>query len=54
VRAFQFDPKLESAQFQPLKLTCDLLVSKFAFKFIWYRYTTCLRRTAGAVGLYTR
>jgi hypothetical protein len=27
------DPQLESAWFQPLNLKCDLLVSKFAFKF---------------------
>ena len=32
------DPKLESAWFQPLSLKCDLLVSKFAFKFSLCRY----------------
>jgi hypothetical protein len=31
-------PQLESAWFQPLSLTCDVLVSKFAFKFNVYRY----------------
>jgi hypothetical protein len=34
------DPELESAWFQPLNLKCDLLVSKFAFKFNLYRYAT--------------
>jgi hypothetical protein len=34
-------PQLESACFQPLKLLkCDILVSKFAFKFKLYRYYT--------------
>jgi nitrile hydratase len=32
------DPQLESAWFQPLNLKCDILVSKFAFKFNLYRY----------------
>jgi hypothetical protein len=30
----------ESTWFQPLNLKCDILVSKFAFKFNLYRYTT--------------
>jgi hypothetical protein len=33
------DPYLESIWFQPLKLTCDILVSQFAFKWVnLYRY----------------
>jgi hypothetical protein len=32
-------PWLETACFQPLNLKCDILVSKFAFKFNLYRYT---------------
>jgi hypothetical protein len=32
------DPELESAWFQPLSLTRDILVSKFAFTFNLYRY----------------
>jgi hypothetical protein len=33
------DPQLESASFQPLSLSSEKLVSKFAFKFNVYRYS---------------
>ena len=36
------DPQLESAWFQHLILKCDLLVSKFPFKFNLYRYNTVM------------
>jgi hypothetical protein len=31
---------LKGAWFQPLNLKCDILVSKFAFKFNLYRYSS--------------
>jgi hypothetical protein len=33
VQVESIDPELESARIQPLNLKCDILVSKFAFKF---------------------
>jgi dihydroxyacetone kinase len=39
---------LESAWFQPLKLKCEKLLSKFAFKFDLYRYTTAAHSLPGA------
>ena len=51
------DPQLESAWFQPLKLKCDFLVSKFAFKFNLYRYTwvrACRRFTKTSCGARAR
>ena len=41
------DPALESAWFQPLNLSSEKLVSKFAFKFNLYRYSlgVCTART---------
>jgi hypothetical protein len=38
---------VERTSFQPLNLKCDILVSKFTFKFNLYRYTSA-RCTAGA------
>jgi hypothetical protein len=41
------DPYLESIQFQPLSLSSDFLVSKFAFKFNLYRYNAASDAAAG-------
>jgi hypothetical protein len=42
--------KATGFRFQPLNLKCDILVSKFAFKFDLCRYAKLLY---GKVGLYT-
>ena len=40
------DLQLQSARFQPLHLSSESLVSKFAFKCNLYRYTKEVERTA--------
>jgi hypothetical protein len=55
--AVQFNPvdpqRPKAHGFNPLKLKCDLLVSKFAFKFNFYRYSQVLVYHDLLAGLYT-